>query len=747
MNRLRTGGVQSRVSGKQDSGHSQSELHLKNIDPRKFTVLIVDAQRNTQVIHILNEAGFNTVEANSTQLALLYFDQMQPDLVLMRLLLPDLDQGAGLCRQIRTQRQNGAVPILVLSDENSTEVISQAFDAGATDVIISPVNPLLLVKRTQYLIRANRTLRSLEDRERVLEQAERIASLGSWEWNNKSNTLIVSREFNRILGLEEEAQPTIFDILDMMPEAEKSKLVKHFRQKDSKHQGTITLNHKLQTETGITRILRHEAQFKLLNDVDYSIFGTIHDITDEVVHKDQILHLAYYDSLTQLPNRTFYKTHLEFAIQHARRNNGLLAVVVFDLDLFTRINNSLGHEAGDELLKQVADRLQRTYSDTECTKLNMSAIDPQAPAERMTDKLARLEGDQFALMVYNFDGLDSVILSAQRIMRQVSTPFLLRGNSIVLTASAGIALYPVNGQNAETLLRNADAAMHFAKSQGRNSFHFYSSDIDFKSRERLSMESDLRQAIRLDELQLYFQPKVHLKSGTIRSVEALVRWQHPTRGEISPAEFVSMAEEIGLINDLGIWLINRACRQAKQWNEEGLPPIRVAINLSPVQIRTGMVVGNIKSALQKHGIPPSQLEVEITETVLLEDTQRVMRTLEGIRRLGVRVALDDFGTGYSSLSYLTRFPFNTLKIDRSFVSRCARHPQSAAIIHTIIQLCKNLNLEVVAEGVETEKELQFLIDHRCDYIQGYYFSEALSAEDLSHYIKRQSWSQLLGRLN
>lgn len=744
MNRLQPGGVHGRKVN-----FSQSEQHVKKKDNQKFTVLVVDGDRHSRITtsEILSQAGFNTVEARSGRLGYLYFHQLQPDMVLMNLMLPRTSDGLDLCRQIRKHAKGGSVPILIMSSYVEADSISSAFDAGATDFITKPINHLLLIQRTQYLIRAYQTLRSLENRERVLEQAERIANLGSWEWSSKSNTLYVSKEFNRILGLAADAHPTIEDILNLVPETERIKLIKSFRRKDSKHQGTITINHKLHTEAGVMRILRHEAQFKLLNEVDYSIFGTIHDVTAEVLHKEQILQLAYYDSLTRLPNRTFFKAHLEFAIRAARKSGNLLAILVFDLDLFARINNSLGHEAGDELLKKITDRLQHTYPDKHCTKLNMSAIDPMAPHEHMSDKIARLEGDQFAVLIHNFTRLDAVIVATQAILRQVSTPFSLRENNIVLTASAGIALYPVNGQSAETLLRNADAAMHFAKSQGRNNFHFYSSEIDFKSKEQLSIESDLRQAIRHNDLELFFQPKVHLKTGTIRSVEALVRWNHPSRGEITPSDFVPMAEQIGLISELGNWLINKACQQARSWNDEGLPPIRVAINLSPIQFRSGTLTGNIKNALAKHKIAPSQLEVEITETVLLEDTSRVMKTLEGIRKLGVRVALDDFGTGYSSLSYLTRFPFNTLKIDRSFVSRCIKHSQSAAVIHTIIQLCKNLNLEVVAEGVENEEELRFLMDHRCDYIQGFYFSQALSATELSRYIKRQSWEQLLGQFN
>jgi len=718
---------------------------LKTVNQQQQTILIVNScdQDRIAISDSLSEAGFGTVEAKNPKLALIYFKQIQPDLVLLDLDMPDVNGGLELCGQLAAAAKYANTPILALSRHNDMDLALTAFDAGASDFVIHPINNLILIQRCRYQIRSSQNLVSLKRRERILEHAERMAQMGSWEWESKTQRLYVSKEFNRILGFEENHPTSVRDVLNRLNEKERMKVVSHFQQANSRHQGKITLHHQLKSDAGIGRTLRHEARFILHSANEYSVYGTIHDITEEVAHKDQILQLAYYDALTQLPNRTFFKTHLDHAIKLARQKGHLLAVIVLDLDLFTRINNSLGHEAGDELLKKVSNRLLRSFDDTNSTALNMRAIDPQAPAEPMSNKIARLEGDQFAILINKFTKLDEVILFVQRLLKQLVTPFTLQGNNIVLTASAGIALYPVNGLGTEMILRNADAAMHFAKSQGRNNFHFYSSDIDSKSKERLSVENDLRHAIRHNELELHYQPKLHLKSGSIHSVEALVRWNHPVRGLVSPSQFVPMAEEIGLINELGDWLINKACLQAKRWNEDGLPPIRIAINLSPIQIRGSSLVQMIRNALLTYRLAPSQLEVEITETVLLEDTNRVLRTLDGIRNLGVKVALDDFGTGYSSLSYLTRFPFSTLKIDRSFVSQCNQQGQAAAIIHTIIQLCKNLNLEVVAEGVEKYEELKFLLDHRCDVVQGHYFSPALSASELTDYIARQSWVPLL----
>ena len=718
------------------------------MEQQEYTVLVVDSDNAIRfaVCDTLRSAGLKVVEAKTGEHGLDLFHQIKPDLVLLDLILPDLN-GFELCRSIRSREHGAHIPIMIMTRADDVESIVLAFDAGATDFITKPLHHVILEQRIRYLLRTSQTFKTLRQREQRLENAERIAQLGSWEWDSKSRHMFVSREFNRLLGFEPDHPTTVRDVIQVMPENERRTLVEHFQQQGSRQQGTITLEHAFHDLSGRRRVIRHEAEF-INHDADhYTVIGTLHDITAEIASKEQILQLAYYDSLSGLPNRTFFKAHLELAIAQAKQAGHPLAVVVLGIDLFTRINNSLGYDAGDELLKQVSQRLLQAFDDTNCTRLAHGAIDPHSTDTELCDKLARLEGDQFVVLMHRFSKLDNIILLIQKMMKRLGTPFTLRGSTVVLTASAGVAMYPVNGQGSELLLRNANAAMQFAKSQGRNNFRFYTGEIDTKSKERLSIENDLRHAIRHNELQLHYQPKVHLRQRDVRSVEALLRWRHPVKGMISPAQFVPMAEELGMINELGVWLLNEACRQTRQWNEQGLPPIRTAINLSPIQIRSGSLVEDVRKALEKNGLIPNQLEVEITETVLLEDSQRVMRTLEGLRSLGVKVALDDFGTGYSSLSYLTRFPFTTLKIDRCFVTDCVRNAQSAAVVHAIIQLCKNLSLEVVAEGVETEQELQFLFQHRCDLIQGFYFSPALDADGLANFIRRRSWLDQLDDLN
>ncbi|MCG8670964.1 MAG: EAL domain-containing protein [Pseudomonadales bacterium] len=711
-----------------------------NINNKDFLILVVDDDDAIRFVaqDTLQDAGFNVIEANDGRDAIQKFSRYQPDLVLLDLIMPEID-GYEVCSRIRAMQGSETVPIMIMTGLDDAESINKAFEAGATDFITKPLNHLILEQRTRYILRTSTVLKTLEQRESRLENAERIAKLGSWSWDTRDRQLYVSKEFKRILDFPDEGNPNLSQVYENFSKEEKSRVRQIYQNAIDNKDKSLVVEHGFFDKQGLHRRLRHEAEFEFRGDQDYIINGTILDITEETYNKDKILQLAYYDTLTSLPNRTFFKAHLEYAVKRAKEKASCLAVMVLDLDLFTRVNNSLGHEAGDKLLVKVSERMLEAMDDPSSIKLSPAAIDPHATEEGTGNVLARLEGDQFVILLNNFRKLDDVILLIQKVFKRLSAPITVKANSVVITASAGIALYPVNGANSETLLRNADAAMLFAKSQGRNSFRFYSSEIDARSKERLSVENDLRNAIRNGELELHFQPKINLHTREVRSVEALIRWRHPEKGMISPGQFIPMAEELGLINEMGEWLLHEACRKTKLWNQAGIPPVRTAINLSALQLKTSGIVEKVRSTLDHHSLIPAQLEVEITENILMEDTHRTLRALEGLRSLGVRVALDDFGTGYSSLSYLTRFPFTSLKIDRCFITECVRNAQSASIVHTIIQLCKNLNLEVVAEGVEIEEELRFLLERRCDFVQGFYFSPAVDSDTFINYMNQKPW--------
>lgn len=723
-----------------------SRIPLRNED---ITILVADDDDAIRFLacDTLADAGFQVIEARNGSEALALFHQHQPNMVLLDLIMPEID-GFKVCRRIRSlSGGHELVPIMIMTGLNDEDSINQAFEMGATDFVTKPLNHLILAQRTRYMLRTHRILQTVEQRELRLETAERIAKLGSWEWDTRDQQLNVSREYNRILGYPEDYATTVSDVARLFPDTERKRMRANFEAAVERRIPNMVNEHTLVTLAGTRKRLRQETEFVYRPDNSYMVSGTLQDITEETAVKEQILKLAYYDSLTLLPNRTFFRAHLEYALKEARMRGNALAVILLDLDLFTRVNNSMGTDAGDNILMQVSHRLHDALASPKATDLIHAAIDPHAAPESAHDVLARLEGDQFVIMRYHFGKLDELVVLLQKIMKRMAAPFHYKGMDVVVTASVGVAFYPVNGNNTEALMRNADAAMRYAKLQGRNQFLFYTGEVDTRSKERMALENDLRLAINHGQFELHYQPKVHLRQREVRSVEALIRWRHPEQGLISPSLFIPMAEELGLINELGTWLLNEACRQTKAWNAEGIPPLRTAINISAVQLRSANFVEKVRVALEKHRLLPGQLEIEITEGVLMEDTTSMIKTIEGLRSLGVKVALDDFGTGFSSLSYLTRFPFTTLKIDRCFIKDCVRHGQAAAIVHTIIQLCKNLNLEVVAEGVEIEEELKFLYEHRCDMIQGFLFSTALDATALLNYVRRKPWMDQLDFLN
>jgi len=428
-------------------------------------------------------------------------------------------------------------------------------------------------------------------------------------------------------------------------------------------------------------------------------------------HRDQELlaTMAFYDSLTGLPNRVLLQDRLRQTMIEADRHERLVALMFMDLDRFKNINDTLGHEMGDVLLQKVAKRLQ------ECV--------------RAGDTVARPGGDEFILVLADVAHVDDVSRVAQKIIDAFSLPFELGGRDFYVTCSIGVTLYPFDDRDIETLYRNADAAMYHAKDEGRNNFQLYSAEMNAQSYKRLTLEYALRRGLERDEFRLHYQPQVDLASGRIIGAEALIRWQHPELGLVSPLDFIPLAEETGLIVPIGEWVLRQACAQARAWQEAGLEPVRVAVNLSARQFRQAQLFETITATLQQTGLAPEWLEVEVTESLMMHDINRTIEVLNGLEQRGISVALDDFGTGYSSLSYLRRLPIDVIKIDKSFIEHIPDNADDAAIAIAIITLSKNLQRKVIAEGVETRSQVNFLRHYGCDMVQGYYYSKPVPAED------------------
>lgn len=438
------------------------------------------------------------------------------------------------------------------------------------------------------------------------------------------------------------------------------------------------------------------------------------DITKRKQAEHMIKKMAYFDSLTDLPNRTLFHDRLTQAINQAKRTKNPIAVLFLDLDRFKIINDSLGHTAGDQLLQEVSKRL-------------LTCI-------REGDTVSRQGGDEFTMLLPNTTH-SGAIKVARRIIELISHPMEINGHEILVTPSIGISMYPDHGEDVESLLKNADTAMYHAKDLGKNNFQLYSSKLDQQVLERLTLENELRKALERKEFVLHYQPLIQIDSNKMIGVESLIRWHHPLLGVISPTKFIPLAEETGLIVPIGEWIIHTACAQNKAWQEKGYPPLKVSVNLSGRQFKEPDLVHTISDILNITGLDPQYLELEITENISMNDVNYTIQALQELKALGLRISIDDFGTGYSSLNYLKKFPIDTLKIDQSFVRDIHMDRDDAAIVKAIMAMAFSLDLNVIAEGVETIEQLLFLVNQRCPEAQGYYFNKPLSSDELEGLLK------------
>jgi diguanylate cyclase (GGDEF)-like protein/PAS domain S-box-containing protein len=442
------------------------------------------------------------------------------------------------------------------------------------------------------------------------------------------------------------------------------------------------------------------------------VIGLIRDVTQRKEAEQQIEYQAYHDALTGLANRRLFQEHLSLAVALAQRRNAAVAVLFLDLDHFKTINDSLGHTVGDELLREVARRLKATV--------------------REGDTVARVGGDEFTIVLQELPRGDAAAVVAQKVLRTIAEPMEISGHRLYITTSIGVTLFPDDGDDAEALLKNADTAMYRAKADGRNTYQMATRELSRTTQERMTLESGLHRALEQGEFELLYQPQVEIdeQETTIIGMEALLRWNHPERGVIAPEHFIGLAEDRGLILPIGDWVIREASRAARRFHDHGFPRFRVAVNLSARQFRDPSLLATVESALKESGIDPRTLELEITETVAMEDVELTMSALAEFRKRGVTIAIDDFGTGHSSLSYLKRFPIDALKIDKGFVLDLPDKFEDAAIVSSVIQLANGLGLRVIAEGVEKREQLDFLRDAGCREMQGFYFSYPVRLEEV-----------------
>lgn len=685
-------------------GHITSAIVLVVEDNLPFGELVAGT---------LREEGYRCHTASSGAAALAWLASHPASLLLLDYTLPDMTGEAFIAAM---HAQGCRIPFVVVTGRDDSNLAVQMIKQGASDFIVKDTALLdrlpVVVSRTLEEAAVKQRLQLAEDALQQsklrLSRAQRIARIGSWEWNLQTNELYFSPELFSILGYDVATAPQAsLEWLYRQINPSDIPVVRKALGATIESGRSLDMTYRIATCNGNEIVVASQAELEYDHDGRAVLLvGTLLDVTDRTRAEQEIHHLANYDSLTGLPNRNLLHDRLQQAIVQSARMQGSVGVLFLDLDRFKGVNESLGHKAGDQLLRTVAERLRVCV--------------------RESDTLARVGGDEFVIILSIVADEDGVSSAASKILAIISEPFVIEEQELYLTTSIGVAVYPTDGADVQTLLKHADLAMYQAKDMDRNNFQFFSSDLNVKVMERMVLESSLRRALERDEFELFYQAQVDVVERTIIGFEALLRWRHPELGMISPEKFIPLAEETGLILSIGEWVLRTACRQAKAWQNAGLPPVRMAVNLSGKQFRTKLdqVVASI---LLETGLGASWLELELTESILMRNAAENQQLLQALSGMGCSLSIDDFGTGYSSLAYLKNFPLGRLKIDRSFVRDIITNPDDRAIAKIIIDMAHTLKMEVTAEGVEDYDQLELLKSYGCREIQGFLFSKPLAA--------------------
>jgi diguanylate cyclase (GGDEF)-like protein len=677
---------------------------MPNRPTNSYLILIIEDNKSTRqsVTNALSNLGYQVIEATNGSDGFTRFIESRPSLVLIDSQMPVMN-GMVATKAIRNFESGRTVPILMLTPTEDIVAIDQAFEAGATGFITKPINWALLTQRVKYALRTADDQELLRINQSQLIFAQKIAKLGYWEWDAARNEVSGSQSAFSQFGIPKQDGISLEQFFSNVLPKDKPII-----------QQAISEAHQGQSHLAVSvRVLKLDGNLnhiEFLGEASYHENGQIHKITGSAqdisrLHKAETLvqYQAQHDGLTDLPNRnTFSKTLNKLVAQ--QKTNALSAVLIFDIDRFKKVNTNLGQEQGDLLLLSLAQRLNRIT--------------------RENDFVARLGSDEFAILIRQLQDSNELKLLVNRISRDLNAPFMLNNGEQFISYSVGVSVFPDDANSAEALLTRANIARATAKSRGGNQFVFYHEDMNAQAQDLLSLENDLRRAVKRKQIEVYYQPQVDAKTLQPIGAEALVRWLHPKLGIISPEVFIPMAESTGLIIDIGRHVLQVAIQQAEIWHQMGFTQMRIGINLSGRQFTQSNLMEDVQAVISQSNLPARFIDLEITESLAMSDAETNINILNGLKTLGTSLSIDDFGTGYSSLAYLHKFPIDTIKIDRSFVLNLDNQ-EGQAIARTILAMAKSLNLEVVAEGIEFDDQVDFFQNKHCDIFQGFKFGKPM----------------------
>jgi len=687
---------------------------------------------------LLATRGIDADTAIGGREAIACLDQKEYDLVLLDLQMPYVN-GHDVMRHIK--QQNMCLSVIVVSGETSFEAARDACSQGAYDFLRKPyaTDELMITVnnalKEKMLEKQNKLIQSqLNESERLHRYLVNTSPDIIYILDQDGHFTFINERIETLLGYNsKELVGKHYSILVHKKDMEVARYVFNERRVGDRASRNVELRLKCKDDDSArffdTSTLPIELSSMGIYQYEDSAgkktylgtYGVARDITERKIAEDTINFQAYHDLLTNLPNRALLRDRLSLAISQAKREDEMLAVMFLDLDRFKNINDSLGHIVGDELLQQVSMRLK-------------SCI-------REGDTLARFGGDEFTLLLPKItQGKEDVSKIAEKINEVLKDPFIIDNNELYVSASIGVSIYPRDGTNMDSLIKHADIAMYHVKDTGKNNYKFYSTDMTTPYFQNLSLDTGIHKALENDEFHLMYQPQINLKTGEIVGVEALLRWRHPEHGSISPAEFIPFAEETGMIVEIGHWVLRNACAELKRWRDAGLPEIRMSINVSARQLAEKTIVKHVTNVLKDYGIPGHCLELEITENTIMNDMESVIQKLKALSKKGVYIAIDDFGTGYSSLSYLHKLPIHTLKIDRAFIKEVNMKHSGNSIINTIVAMARGLSLNVIAEGVETQQQLEYLQEIECSEAQGFLFGKPLTADVITQLLIQEPYA-------